>query len=1349
MVKKYDFTPEERHHMMLELAFFIHPFSLSDDLGTISAASGIPQSHYKQFVDEAALGGELCSYQEQGLYTYRSAKTYYYIPYDRQIQLLLEVRDLYTHGVAPFGGRTAYAQGFRTSTAQRALQEFFLTEKFTLFNLLQLNDFDWVFVARLPFYAPLRPFFSAQSEDVQQLCFLHLLAGDYLHNVPAHYDLHAAYLDNPNIEESLRDEFWRQTYAYLYVPAGRFSEIPNKLLGPETWEGLLLCAVVNLYKGAAGIAIDFFQAALKQTKSKYFSRSTYDVLYVTALMRDGSAASMKKLDVLSHARDIQKDAQHYPIRLLLSVALNSISAIEFSEFEYSQLSGETAAWALIIARHFHIKGFNHPESHLAEWIDTPGFRLLQLEASADFPRYKAKADELAKQVGFQPILAAYEAKPEWEKVIDRILSGGLEQGQSRTRLAPVSSGRVVYLVNSYKEIIPVLQKSKDGVTWSGGRHIALKNFVSGIPEMSDFDHKMAHLVRKEEVGWYGNTTYRLGGSDALAALAGHPLVFSEENPSIPVSITKEPLQLTVTKTPKGYVVQDNAGDAHLSYPAHVVQMDTPYSIRIVELTPQQRELLPVLHKVDLFPKVATPRLTQLLHALSKTITIHSDLIAPDSAAETVAADTHLTLQLQPVGEGVRAEVYVKPIAGHAPYCRPGKGSAAILGTCEGRPVRADRDLKAEQQHLEQFLTWVTPILGDSSDSASDLSYYCPDPQSVLSLLESLQAHTDEVLIEWPQGAKYNLCGKVDFQQVSLRSKGVSQWFELEGEVNVGEDKIVTLTDLLAALRQNPANRFIQISDGEFVALTDRLRSQLAALDGVLQTDKKHARIPTLAVGVLSALEQAGTKLKKDRALKQLQERISEAENSKFPVPAGLQAELRDYQVQGFRWMARLAMWGAGACLADDMGLGKTLQSIALLLERAKQGPALVVVPTSVLLNWVSELERFAPQLHPVVLHDARGDRARLVADTQPFDVLLTTYGILAKEVETLTSRTWSTLVLDEAHTIKNRDTKMSRAAMQLPADARVLLTGTPLQNNLSELWTLFQCANPGLLGDFSAFTAKFLNPIEKQDDADRRRQLKQLLRPFILRRTKTEVLDELPEKTEITLRVDLSTDERALYESLRRQAIDNLSGATAQPGGSAAIQALAEITKLRQAACNPALVNPELPIASSKTAAFCDLVDELIAGHHRALVFSQFTSHLALIRAALDARKIDYLYLDGATTSAQRARLVRKFQEGETPLFLISLKAGGLGLNLTAADYVIHLDPWWNPAIEDQASDRAYRMGQTRPVTVYRLIAADTIEEKILRLHQTKKALADTLLSGTDRIQRLSADEILALLREA
>jgi SNF2 family DNA or RNA helicase len=460
-------------------------------------------------------------------------------------------------------------------------------------------------------------------------------------------------------------------------------------------------------------------------------------------------------------------------------------------------------------------------------------------------------------------------------------------------------------------------------------------------------------------------------------------------------------------------------------------------------------------------------------------------------------------------------------------------------------------------------------------------------------------------------------------------------------------------------------------------------------------------------------------------------------------PSTLRADLRDYQREGYNWLARLAHWGVGGCLADDMGLGKTVQSLAIILQYAGDGPSLVVTPTSVSANWLSEVNRFTPTLKIQQLLGR--DRKEVIAALGPFDLLITTYTLLQQEEELLSAINWQTVILDEAQAIKNSATKRSRAAMALKSRFRLITTGTPIENHLGELWNLFHFINPGLLGTLNSFNERFAMPIERYQDRDARLKLKKLIRPFILRRIKSQVLEELPSRTEITLDVEMGPDEMHLYEAIRQQAIDALENSGDTKGRP--LQILAEIMRLRQACCNPRLIDPRSTIPSAKLGLFVSTLDDLIESRHKVLVFSQFITHLQIIRELLDEKGVRYQYLDGATSAKLRKQRVDDFQAGIGDVFLISLKAGGLGLNLTAADYVIHMDPWWNPAIEDQASDRAHRIGQTRPVTIYRLVCKNTIEEKIVKLHQDKRELAGSLLEGSDLSARLSSAELLDLIR--
>lgn len=392
-------------------------------------------------------------------------------------------------------------------------------------------------------------------------------------------------------------------------------------------------------------------------------------------------------------------------------------------------------------------------------------------------------------------------------------------------------------------------------------------------------------------------------------------------------------------------------------------------------------------------------------------------------------------------------------------------------------------------------------------------------------------------------------------------------------------------------------------------------------------------------------------------------------------------------------------------------------------------------------NWRNEINRFAPDLNVYVLSEYI-NRANIIEEATAGDVVIITYGLIVTLQEVITAKRWNIACLDEAHNIKNRGTKTSAACMKLQAANRLILTGTPVQNHLGELWNLFQFINPGLLGTYEQFNQKYIIPISNLQDNERQQQLQTLVAPFMLRRTKQAVVKELPEKTEITLNVELTDDEMAFYEVIRREAEQKFR----EEGDQLTINALAELTRLRRTACSAELTDSNWIAGSSKVTAFMELVQAIVEGGHSVLVFSQFTSFLQIVARALKESHMPYLYLDGSIPIKQREQLVTDFQKGKSPVFLISLKAGGVGLNLTAANYVIHLDPWWNPAIEQQATDRAYRIGQTQAVTVYHLISHYTIEEKILRLHESKRALSDSILEGADQNYKLTAKEMLEML---
>ncbi|HWS26874.1 MAG TPA: DEAD/DEAH box helicase, partial [Xanthomonadales bacterium] len=561
----------------------------------------------------------------------------------------------------------------------------------------------------------------------------------------------------------------------------------------------------------------------------------------------------------------------------------------------------------------------------------------------------------------------------------------------------------------------------------------------------------------------------------------------------------------------------------------------------------------------------------------------------------------------------------------------------------------------------------------------------------------------------------------------------------------------TAVDAIVALTL-PGDRRLPIAAGRLRFILDTLNE----LGEVGAIDQRRLQLPRSRAAVLIELEAelAGGKRMwtGSAAVRELADKLSRfAGMPATPVPEALNASLRPYQVEGLSWLRFLGESGLSGILADDMGLGKTVQMLAYLVGEQQAGrsdrPTLVVCPKSVLPNWAAEAARFAPSLRQLVhAGPERGKRRARFADV---DLVLTTYPVLARDVDALVAQPWHLLVLDESQMVKNPATLAARAARKLDAHQRVCLTGTPLENHLGELWAQFDFLLPGLLGSKADFTRNFRKPIENGRDREVRERLRRRIRPFLLRRTKDQVVADLPEKTEVTRTIALEGRQRDLYETLRASYAEEIRGYIAtQTFERNRMRVLEGLMRLRQVCCDPRLIPQEhaKTAPSAKLDYLMDMLHELIAAGRRILVFSQFTSMLELIEADLASERIRYVKLTGQTED--RATPVQRFQRGEVPVFLISLRAGGFGLNLTRADTVIHYDPWWNPAVESQATDRAHRIGQDKPVFVYRLIAGDTVEERILALQARKRELADALFdeSGQSLASALNADDWLALL---
>jgi superfamily II DNA or RNA helicase len=538
------------------------------------------------------------------------------------------------------------------------------------------------------------------------------------------------------------------------------------------------------------------------------------------------------------------------------------------------------------------------------------------------------------------------------------------------------------------------------------------------------------------------------------------------------------------------------------------------------------------------------------------------------------------------------------------------------------------------------------------------------------------------------------------------------------------------------LRSDRAPVLLPLPDGRRVAIDgSRLADMLDVLVELYDAkDSGPLKIGKTDAARLDALE--GWALELEPKLAAFVERMRAGSIARVELPVGLEATLRDYQCRGLDWLQWLREAELGGILADDMGLGKTVQALAHVLVEKHAGrldrPALVVAPRSVLRNWEREAERFTPGLRCAVYHGPA--RASVLESLTDFDVVITTYALLQRD-EALAAVSWRIAILDEAQMIKNPGAKVAAAARSLVADQRICMTGTPMENNLGDLWSLMTFANPGLLGNPKQFGAWYRNPIEKSGDSDRFDALCRRIAPFLLRRTKAQVLSELPPKTEILLHAALEGPQRDLYESVRLTMEKRVRDELAARGlARSQIVVLDALLKLRQVCCDPRLLKLDAAARatnSAKLALLVELLQELHAEGRRALVFSQFTSMLAVIELELVKLGIPWLSITGKTEARQE--IVDRFQAGEVPVLLVSLKAGGTGLNLTAADTVIHYDPWWNPAVEAQATDRAHRIGQSQPVTVYRLICEGTVEERMLALQARKAALLRGIQSSAER----------------
>lgn len=831
--------------------------------------------------------------------------------------------------------------------------------------------------------------------------------------------------------------------------------------------------------------------------------------------------------------------------------------------------------------------------------------------------------------------------------------------------------------------------------WTAGRRVELALVSSQYPALlGEEDWALLRQYGKEERHW---------SHDFWTLLAAHPHLYNAQGQRLQLALTQPLIYLTATgqarlfpEVGSGASIVPLAGDLW----------------QVVRQPESLRELLPAERRwpVEQLPRVA--------EALGQLEGLHW-------CCEDAALGGNARLIPWPGEAGVQLD-WRKGVL-HLAFVTQGEQTPALPLAHGDAVVRSDvrgndywqRDLVAEREawrELCQRLALDMPRLNWQLEEEAAIEFLAALPEWVAG----------GVRIFWHEESQR--LRSLDETTLSLRIEQRQEWFALEGSLALDEHQVLDLRLLLRQFR--PGQKSIMLDEQTSVIISDKLSERLTLLGAMLDDEQRVSRrLAYPLMRLLSAVSTQG-----DEAWNQLQDEWAQPAE----CPDELLTPLRDYQREGVQWMASLASHGFGACLADDMGLGKTLQALTVLRLRASAGPALVVVPKSVLTNWQEEAARFAPELEIVTLDQSWGG-AHLVQGAHAGQVVLINYGLLPSLGDALERVSWASLVIDEAQQIKNAGTQRAKILTRLEGAFRLALSGTPVENHLGELWSLFAFINPGLLGSQRDFKRRFGRASR---DPQHMALLRSVIHPFVLRRLKQEVLAELPEKTEIVHHITLSQAERELYEATRREVVQQIQSSD----GRTLMHVLSGLTRLRRLCCSPSLLLPEWQEANSKLDEAMALLEEAIDGGHRVLVFSQFVDLLTLLRRRLEARGWEYCYLDGACSMKERQHAIERFRSESVPLFLISLKAGGTGLNLTQADTVLHLDPWWNPAVEDQASDRAHRMGQTQPVTVYRLVCEQTVEEKIVALHSEKRALADSLLSGQSQAGPLDLESLRNLL---
>lgn len=741
------------------------------------------------------------------------------------------------------------------------------------------------------------------------------------------------------------------------------------------------------------------------------------------------------------------------------------------------------------------------------------------------------------------------------------------------------------------------------------------------------------------------------------------------------------------------------------------------------------------------PKKETEKINTLALAVSGRYKIATRINIEN--AEELKNNSKITVLIEPDNKDFLINFLVDPL-NNKDYQTAGKGDEVYYFNQQ----KIVRNFETEYKEVLKIINNSKLLQESKEDILSKMTFKISDYEVFLSLLSDLRELKDDIKLLLPDLDQFKFKKTISTKSLNLKVTAKSDLFSLDGTISFSPDVQYRIEQVLEYLDAD--NKYIKVDDDNYYFLTDKLSKYLKRIkqysnknkDGELDFNSKNVFI---LKNILENLNDVSVNKEWEEKVisinKTLKSKYKEASKEDFKV------KLRDYQKDGIKWLSNLNSLGFGAILADDMGLGKTVQTLGFLItNQNKKETSIVIAPKSVSYNWYEETKKFCPKLKVLLIYEGNKEY-----DYKKYDLVILSYGLLKSQIPLMEKFKFNTLIIDESQYVKNIATQRFQNILKVNAKNKIALSGTPIENSISELWSIFRIINPGLLGTIKEFNSEYANPITRHNNTEKLGLLTDLIKPFILRRTKSEVLKELPAKTEKIIHIDFTEEEQIIYEAQKQKTLNKIGNIekSKENSGSKHIKILAELSKLRQICCSPKLVIKNQEFNSSKLNEFNNIINNIVnSSDHKILVFSQFVKFLDLAREELDAKQINYCYLDGQTSLKKRGAQIETFQnDSDHKVFLISLKAGGSGLNLTAADYVLHLDPWWNPAVEDQATDRAHRMGQKKAVNVYKFIINNSIESQIIKLHKKKKDLANSIINNTSaNSSKLNIKDLINLI---